>query len=373
MVFYSKPLLALALRASGLVPDRTSLADCLKFSFQKLRNTLFKQVSSFIEFEGAGVAKNKTISFIPEIVHSGLGLGYNLETERAVNPWTGEAITDQEVILESRIDRAMIEVSLELRQKYPRLRFSSCTRLCDIWTSAGKLVADIHTGKLKPMPDGEKGISAQLRSVHGGLYPQSDLVVADDPLAEIAARTWIDEYARLDRRQLLWLPYSDWLAQARPEVVAAVNKLNGPFLPNKWEGSADEERKILEEILGDNVPGSEEEGERISSVDGTDAEIEEDQDDESQGYGEDHEEEADSDKGDEADGNDGESDDGTLDVDALIDLNSARYMNDDLLEAKRLGLTGTVRPVRALSHGRGEDLKRVTIWSVDSSEDEQSC
>jgi hypothetical protein len=94
----------------------------------------------------------------------------------------------------------------------------------------------MKTGRLKQKPDGEKGISAKLRSIHGGLFPQSDLVVADDPFAEIAACTWIDEYVKLDRRQLLNLPYSEWLMQAGPKVVTAVNNLNGPFLPNTLDG-----------------------------------------------------------------------------------------------------------------------------------------
>jgi hypothetical protein len=43
-----------------------------------------------------------------------------------------------------------------------------------------------------------------------GLYPQSHIVVADQPLAEIAARTWIDEYAKLDRSLLLKRPKHTW-------------------------------------------------------------------------------------------------------------------------------------------------------------------
>lgn len=124
--------------------------------------------------------------------------------------------------------------------------FSSCTRLCEVSTSKGELVADIKTGRLKLKPVGEKGISTKLRSIHGGLYPQSNLVVADDPFAEIAARTWIDEYAKLKRSQLLTMTYEKWLAQAKKEVVMAVNKLNGPFLPNKYDGP-------LEERSGESV------------------------------------------------------------------------------------------------------------------------
>jgi hypothetical protein len=112
------------------------------------------------------------------------------------------------------------------------LYFSSCTRLCDVRTSKEELFAAIETGKSIPMPKDEKAISKKLRSIHGGLYPQSDLVVADDPLAEIAARTWIDEAKNLNREELLHRPYYKWLGQleqTKSEVFEAVKKLNGPF------------------------------------------------------------------------------------------------------------------------------------------------
>ena len=226
MVFYSKPLIALALKAKGVAdPDKATLEDCLSLEFQHIRAVIMEQVSSFIGIPG--------LDFIPEIAHSGLGLGYNIDTGAAVSPWDGATITDPEVLFESRVDRAMIDVSLELRGKYQDLLFSSCTRLCEVRTSEKELVADIKTGKLKLKPE---GISTKLRSIHGGLYPQSDLVVADDPFAEIAARTWIDEYSPLERSQLLKMPYWEWLAQAREEVVTAVKGLNGPFWPNTFKG-----------------------------------------------------------------------------------------------------------------------------------------
>lgn len=43
--------------------------------------------------------------------------------------------------------------------------------------------------KLQKWDFGEEGIASESRAIHGGLYPQSDIVIADDPLAEIAART----------------------------------------------------------------------------------------------------------------------------------------------------------------------------------------
>ena len=166
----------------------------------------------------------------------------------ALNPLDGSCINDPAVILESRVERAMIAIGLRLRDIHPTMVFSSCTCLCEVRTSKGEeLVADMKTGRLKPKPVGERGLSAKLRSIHGGLYPQSDLVVADDPFAEIAARTWIDEYAKLDRAQLLKLPYTQWLAQASPAVVAAVDKLNGPFLPNTFDGPLDDDWNIMME------------------------------------------------------------------------------------------------------------------------------
>lgn len=84
------------------------------------------------------------------------------------------------------------------------------------------------------LKDGEEGLSTKLRAIHGGLYPQSNLVVADDPAAEIAARTWIDQKSGLDRSQLLRRPYNEWLAGATEDVVAAITKLNDQdFLPSK--------------------------------------------------------------------------------------------------------------------------------------------
>lgn len=172
--------------------------------------------------------------FIPEIVHSGLGLGYDVQKGVAKNLLTGEAITDLEVATASRLDRAMIEVSLELKAKHPTLMFSSCTCLCEVITPAGEqLTGDCLAGHLKPKPKGEKGIAARCRELHGGLYPRSDLVVADDPFAEIAARTWIDEFAKLDRRQLLHLNYKEWLLTGGERVCDAVMKLQGPFLANQ--------------------------------------------------------------------------------------------------------------------------------------------
>ena len=128
------------------------------------------------------------------------------------NPPTGEPITDLEVATVSRLDQATIEVSLELRAKHPTLMFTSCIPLCEVITPTGKqLTGDCLTGHLKPKPKGEKGIAARYRELYGALYPLSDIVVADDPFAEIAARTWIDEFAKLYRRQLLHPDHGKWL------------------------------------------------------------------------------------------------------------------------------------------------------------------
>ena len=235
MVFYSQPLVSQALQDKGINPKSASLGDRLGLEFEEIYNAVINQVLSFIEIFDIDQGEMQRCSFIPEIVHTGLGLGYDVSTKRVRNPLNGEPIKDLEVTFESRVDRAMIEVSLELKKRYPILYSSSCTRLYEVRTSEGEeLVAGIKTGALRLKPDGERGISTKIRSMHGGMYPQSDIVVADDPYAEIAARTWIDEYAGLDRKKLLELSYDDWLMQ-RPDVAEAVKKLNGPFLPNTVE------------------------------------------------------------------------------------------------------------------------------------------
>lgn len=166
-------------------------------------------------------------------MHSGLGLGYNKAGGRSTNPKNGDTIESAEVTFNSRLDRAMIEVSLELRRSYPHMVFSSCTRLSDVYLtgSDAEFTRDLMEGNLKPQITGDKGIAARLRTIHGGMYPQSDLVVADDPIAEIAARTWIDEFAGLDRSQLLTMTYDDWLAQD-PSVKEVIDELNGKFWSN---------------------------------------------------------------------------------------------------------------------------------------------
>ncbi|KAJ5915305.1 hypothetical protein N7454_011059 [Penicillium verhagenii] len=222
IVFYPKTLRMLAEEKKS-VNSRSP-----KESFQHIYDTFMEQVMSFVEVGDGN-------HFILEIVHSGLGLGYDKKTGKAKNPLDWVPLKDREVIYESCIDRAMIEVSLELRRKYPKLRFSSCTRLPDIITPDGKeYKASYETSRMVKLGDGEAGLSTKLRAMPGGLYPQSDLVVADDPAAEIAARTWIDQVSDLDRSDLLKRPYNKWLATAGRSVVAAISKLNNTdFQPNK--------------------------------------------------------------------------------------------------------------------------------------------
>ena len=239
MVFYSQQLVDLAMETKPIDPQWN------RKSYQHLRYITMKQVSSFV---GVG---DGSYNFILEIAHSGLGLGYNVQTGKATNPLNGEILTDKNIIFESRVDRAMIDVSLELRQKYPQLLFSSCTRLPDVITSKGKFKADFRTSRLVPWKDGEKGISTELRAIHGGLFPQSHIVVADNPTAEIAARTWIDQKAGLDRSELLQVPYHDWLAKAGKDVVDAIGELNSDFLPNKFGDPVEETIKIPDHMSGE--------------------------------------------------------------------------------------------------------------------------
>lgn len=237
MVFYPQPIMNIALTGKGLplklpgnpMNDWLGWMERLeKVTFQDLKQTAMEHIRSFIE--------NPIPQFghvIPEIVHSGLGLGYNKSGGRSTNPKNGDTIKSAEVTFNSRLDRAMIEVSLELRRRYPHMVFSSCTRLSDVYLtgSDAEFTRDLMEGNLKPQIAGDEGIAARLRTIHGGMYPQSDLVVADDPIAEIAARTWIDEFAGLDRSQLLTMTYDDWLAQD-PLVKEVIDELNGKFWSN---------------------------------------------------------------------------------------------------------------------------------------------
>ncbi|KAF2103266.1 hypothetical protein NA57DRAFT_72241 [Rhizodiscina lignyota] len=253
MVFYAKPFIDYAMEKRNISPaDATPKKLLEKLDYNIIYKTVMEQVQSFIEMRST----NPSYELVLEIVHSGLGLGYDVATGTARNPLDGKPIDvkEEEVIFDSRVDRAMIDVSVDLRERYSDLSFASCTRLCDVrlpeedgLPEGEELVANIKTGKLEPkLLKGAKGIRAKLRSIHGGLYPQSDIVVADDPLAEIAARTWIDECAKLDRSKLLDLSYNDWLKKAAIEVQEAVKKLNGPFLPNTVEGPQDRYKDIVE-------------------------------------------------------------------------------------------------------------------------------
>ncbi|EEU40053.1 uncharacterized protein NECHADRAFT_75953 [Fusarium vanettenii 77-13-4] len=223
MVFYSDPVVELA--------KKTPPNNCAEMSYKHIRDVFMKHVLSFIDIP----TDNGVFNFILEITHSGLGLLYDKETGKARNPLTGDPLRDPQVIFDSMVDRAMIDVSLELRERNPKLLFSSCTRLPDVIIQDQRYKANHKTGKLVPWPDGEKGIAAQLRAIHGGLYPQSNMVVADNPVAEIAARTWIDEKSQstLRREELLRVPYYEWLRRAGDDVFDAVCKLNDDFLPNK--------------------------------------------------------------------------------------------------------------------------------------------
>lgn len=173
---------------------------------------------------------------ILEIVYNGIGLGCNVKTGVAVDPRNHELITDKEVIFKSRVDRAMIGIALKLRREHPQTMFSSCTRLCDVTTPDDvEYRSNYATGRLIPQPEGDKDITRQLRGMHGGLYPQTDIVVADDPIAEVAARTWIGECAKLNRAEFLCESWDKWPEQRGEELVEAMREINGPFLPNTSE------------------------------------------------------------------------------------------------------------------------------------------
>ncbi|KAF3008224.1 hypothetical protein E8E14_009615 [Neopestalotiopsis sp. 37M] len=232
MVFSAGPLV-------DLVESRRSDKDRAKGrpTYDQVYSVFKEQVGSFVHVE------RTSYSFILEIAHSGLGLGYDRKTNTAMEPLEGTSIHDKDVIFESCVDRVMIDVSLELRHKYSELLFGSCTRLPDVNMKGKNYKASFADSKLRTWNTGEKGISTHLRAKHGGLYPQSHLVVADNPAAEIAARTWIDERYKLDRRQLLrvhdrpWMPYNQWLAQAGPSLVDVMAKIDSTFQVNEYGGA----------------------------------------------------------------------------------------------------------------------------------------
>ncbi len=75
-----------------------------------------------------------------EIVYSGLGLGYHgyLEYDggrKPVHPLDRKPLQGLQVKFESRVDRALIDISLELRKEDRNLVLSSCTRLPDVISS----------------------------------------------------------------------------------------------------------------------------------------------------------------------------------------------------------------------------------------------
>ncbi|KAK4197907.1 hypothetical protein QBC40DRAFT_136554, partial [Triangularia verruculosa] len=228
MVFQPDPIIALA--------KKTFPANSLwtKMSYEHLYDIFMKQIGSFVNIKTG--RPGMSYNFILEICHSGLGLRYNKEKNTARNPLNVELIMDEKVIFESLLDRVMIDVGLELRRRHPDLLFSFCTRLPDVTTSDSQYNVSFLTGDLKRIQDGETGLSAKLRALHGGLYPRFDIVVADDPAAEIAARTWIDEEGRMPREQLLHMSYYQWLQTcATKDVRDAVMSLRKhDFLPNKF-------------------------------------------------------------------------------------------------------------------------------------------
>jgi hypothetical protein len=232
MVFYPDPIIDLALKDKHIHLKKVGRYT---LSYERICDVFRTQLLSF--------HSANEYCFIFEIVFTGLGLGYNVQNGTARNPLDGTLLTDPDVIFQSRVDRAMIDVGLKLKETHPRVMFSSCTRLCDVRTSRGvEMTWNMKTGKMMITPDGERGLAKRLRAIHGGLYPQSDIVVADDPYAEIAARTWIDEHARLDRSKLLHMTYNDWIKQGEEKAVglaAAIEKLQGPFLPNQYDEPPD--------------------------------------------------------------------------------------------------------------------------------------
>ncbi|TDZ13325.1 hypothetical protein Cob_v013211 [Colletotrichum orbiculare MAFF 240422] len=198
-------------------------------SYQHIYHVTKEQIISFVGIEtGDG---NEPYSFILEITHSGLGLGHRGK-KGAKTPLNGRPIQSREVLLESLADRVLVDIAVELREKNPNLLFGSCARLPDYTVDQQKNKANWKTSRLETWKDArqdERGISAELRAIHGGLYPQSNIVVADDPMAEMAARTLIYQEFGLDRRELLTkdITYQDWLARASGHLASKALSIGG--------------------------------------------------------------------------------------------------------------------------------------------------
>lgn len=85
-------------------PATASLKDRLNLSYEDnyVPHPLFADIVS------------DDINLISEIVYNGLGLGYNVQTEKAYNPLNWTPIKDPQMILDSRVDRAMLMAAVEL-------------------------------------------------------------------------------------------------------------------------------------------------------------------------------------------------------------------------------------------------------------------
>ncbi|KAK4188166.1 hypothetical protein QBC35DRAFT_451607 [Podospora australis] len=228
MIFQPEPIIALAKKTEPANPRWG------RKSYEHIHDLCMKQIESFVGIETG--EPGMSYNFILEICHSGLGLRYDKTKNIARNPFNDELLVDDKVIFESLVDRAMIDVSLKLRKQHPDLLFSSCTRLPDVTTTERAYKTSFQTAELRRFKDGEAGLSSNLRALHGGLYPRSHLVIADDPMAEIVVCTWIDEEGKLDRERLLQMPYYQWLATcSRREVRYAIVSINkSDFRPNKF-------------------------------------------------------------------------------------------------------------------------------------------
>lgn len=222
-VFHSEKLKSRALEAAGV--DLKGDVDYSVLSYDGIRKIAEHSIYSFIN-------QPNQRWFVPEIGFSGLGLGYDKETDQAKNPYDGTPITDPSVVADALVDRVLLDIALELHER-PDIHLGSCTRRWDVRTEKNNYTSHLQTGQFDPWPRGQKRIAFKLRGIPGGLYPETDICNADDPFAEIAARTWI-EYAKLDRRKLLHMTYLDWIARAGPMVEKALKVLNGPYLANTF-------------------------------------------------------------------------------------------------------------------------------------------
>ncbi|KAL4863698.1 hypothetical protein BDV12DRAFT_201830 [Aspergillus spectabilis] len=218
MVFFAEPIVKLA--EQSIADDKDgALSD------EHLYSTARTHICSFHRHEDLWLFPNH-----PRNCDEWSRAGVQSKSEPVTNPWDGSVIEDPGKSTHScPLDHAR-ESTMPGAPRGER----------------GGRIQEL--GRAVSGKEGDQGISEKLRCIPGGLYPQSDIAIAEDPFLEVAARTWMDEYARLDRSRLLEIPYWKWIEEGdrqTPGLLDAIKKLNEPFMPNTFAESALTDRQNL--------------------------------------------------------------------------------------------------------------------------------